>query len=169
MPRWPGGPEGPAVNDAAPLQHPDYSERLWPSLGVWVLVPVVTGAVVVSLLPIGVVPAVVGAVVVAALLLTWAVMATPVVAVDAGQLVAGRARVPVSLLGDAVVARGADARTERGPRLDARAYLLIRGWIDPVVRVQLRDPADPTPYWLVSTRHPERLVQALEKARTARP
>lgn len=157
------------MNDAAPLQHADYSERLWPSPGVWLLVPVVTGAALVSLLPIGVVPAVVGAVVVAALLLGWAVMSAPVVAVGAGQLVAGRARVPVSVLGDVVVARGAQARAERGPSLDARAYLLIRGWVDPVVRVQLRDPADPTPYWLVSTRHPERLVQALESARTARP
>ena len=35
------------------------------------------------------------------------------------------------------------------------------------VRVPLTDPADPTPYWLVSTRHPARLVAALDAARSA--
>jgi hypothetical protein len=29
------------------------------------------------------------------------------------------------------------------------------------VQVLLDDPADPTPYWLVSTRHPERLAATL--------
>jgi hypothetical protein len=30
-----------------------------------------------------------------------------------------------------------------------------------VVRVNLDDPNDPTPYWLVSTRQPNRLAEAL--------
>jgi hypothetical protein len=33
------------------------------------------------------------------------------------------------------------------------------------VRVTVTDPQDPTPYWLVSTRHPEKLVEALQAAR----
>ncbi len=48
-------------------------------------------------------------------------------------------------------------------RLDARAWLLLRGWIPGVVRVRLDDPDDPTPYWLVSSRHPRRLAAALTK------
>ncbi|MCL3837320.1 DUF3093 domain-containing protein [Aeromicrobium duanguangcaii] len=42
-----------------------------------------------------------------------------------------------------------------------RAFLLTRPWIDRGVRVEVADPADPTPYWLVSTRRPatvERVV-----------
>jgi hypothetical protein len=50
--------------------------------------------------------------------------------------------------------------------LDARAWLCIRGWIDPVVRVQVTDPSDPAPYWVVSTRNPDQLVAALQAART---
>ena len=56
-------------------------------------------------------------------------------------------------------------RSQRGAQLDARAWPLIRGWVSPVVRVTVTDPQDPTPYWLVSTRHPEKLVEALETAR----
>ena len=36
-----------------------------------------------------------------------------------------------------------------------------------LVRVDLNDPADPHPYWLVSTRHPERLADALRQEVTA--
>ena len=54
-------------------------------------------------------------------------------------------------------------------KLDARAWLLIRGWVDPVVRVRLTDPKDPTPYWLVSSRHPEAVVAALEEPRQRTP
>ena len=48
-----------------------------------------------------------------------------------------------------------------GVDADARAYLLIRPYLKRSVRVELRDPRDATPYWLVSSRRPEQLVTAL--------
>ena len=36
-----------------------------------------------------------------------------------------------------------------------------RAWVGPMVLVVLDDPDDPTPYWLVSCRHPERVLAAL--------
>jgi len=36
-----------------------------------------------------------------------------------------------------------------------------RPWIGGAVQVLLDDPADPTPYWVVSTRHPVELAEAL--------
>jgi hypothetical protein len=39
--------------------------------------------------------------------------------------------------------------------------MLVRGWIPGVVRVELRDPEDPTPYWIVSSRRPQELAKAL--------
>ena len=50
---------------------------------------------------------------------------------------------------------------QAGRDADARAYLLIRPYLQAPVRVDVRDPADPTPYWLVSTRHPEQLAAAV--------
>ena len=60
----------------------------------------------------------------------------------------------------------------RGPSsaraLDARAHVCLRAWARTAVRVEVVDPADPTPYWLVSTRHPARLAAAIGR-RAHRP
>lgn len=53
------------------------------------------------------------------------------------------------------------SRDRMGPGADARAWLCVRPYLHRVVEVQLDDPADPHPYWLVSTRHPERLAAAI--------
>lgn len=87
------------------------------------------------------------------------------IAVDGDSVTAGRARLPLSALGPAEAITGDAARTARGPGLDPRAYLAIRGYVPGVVRIGVDDDADPTPYWLVSTRRPERLVAVLEAAR----
>ena len=58
------------------------------------------------------------------------------------------------------------AEALRGPKADARAYLVLRGWIRTAVRVEVADPADPAPYWYVSTRRPEELAAALAEVRS---
>lgn len=141
-----------------------YRERLWPSPGVWALVPLMGATAAVAVLPVSAGWAVVAAALAMAALAVWAVRASPVVAVDDKHLVAGRARLPLAVVGEVEAWRGEDARRQRGPLLDARAHLLVRGWVGPVVTVQLTDPDDPTPYWVVSTRSPERLRDALESA-----
>jgi hypothetical protein len=87
------------------------------------------------------------------------------VAVDGDGVTVGRARLPLTVLGQSEAITGDAARTARGPGLDPRAYLAIRGYVPGVVRIGVDDDADPTPYWLVSTRRPERLVAVLEAAR----
>lgn len=91
------------------------------------------------------------------------------VGVRAGEVVAGRAHVPLAACGD-VVALDADAtRRARGPESDANAFCVLRPWVSTSVRVDIADGAtsgDPSPYWLVSTRHPDRFAAA---ARTAGP
>jgi Protein of unknown function (DUF3093) len=41
---------------------------------------------------------------------------------------------------------------------------VVRGYIPTAVLLLLDDPTDDTPYWVVSTRHPDRLVAALMAA-----
>lgn len=141
-----------------------YRERLWPSPGVWAMVPLMGVTAAVAVFPVSPVAAGVSAVLVMAVLVFWGVRSSPVVAVDDGHLVAGRARLPLVHVGAVEAWRGEDARQQRGPRLDARAHLLLRGWVGPVVTVALTDPDDPTPYWVVSTRAPERLRDAIDTA-----
>ena len=65
------------------------------------------------------------------------------------------------LLGGVESFRGPEAVAARGTGLDARAWTLLRGWVDPVARIALDDPDDPAPYWVVSTRHPTVLAAAI--------
>ena len=61
-----------------------------------------------------------------------------------------------------------DARTLRrvvGREGDPAAFVQIRPWIGPGVQVWLDDPDDPTPYWIVSSRHPDRVVTLLRSGR----
>jgi hypothetical protein len=101
-------------------------------------------------------------VVVVALLVAWC----PVIEVRGDELLAGRAHVPVRLLGEVTALDAAAMRHELGRGLDVRAFICIRGWIGRGVRVALNDPDDPTPYWLLSSRRPERLATALGRVRT---
>jgi len=62
-----------------------------------------------------------------------------------------------------------DTRALRGPLADARAYLWLRPYVSTAVRVDLADPRDPAPYWLLSSRRPDELATAvLEAAAAAR-
>ncbi|MFT4122292.1 MAG: DUF3093 domain-containing protein [Microbacteriaceae bacterium] len=145
---------------------PLYRERLWPSPWLFVTTALIVPASLLVFLPISVTAGIIVAIVLYVLCVLALLRAAAVVAVTDGMLVAGPARVPIGAVGT-VTAHIEDARAERGPGLDARAWLLIRGWVAPVVRVEITDPADPVPYWLVSTRHPEAVVEAIERARSA--
>jgi hypothetical protein len=73
----------------------------------------------------------------------------------------GPAQLPTRFIADAVPVPARDKQVMLGPELDPLAYVMHRPWIGAMVRVTLNDPADPTPYWIFSARHPEALVRCL--------
>jgi hypothetical protein len=81
-----------------------------------------------------------------------------------GVFSAGRARIPVTFLREPQPLDAQATRRVAGVEADARAYLMLRPYVTTSVRVRLTDPADPTPYWLVSTRHPTLLADELTAA-----
>ncbi|WP_427893983.1 DUF3093 domain-containing protein [Kribbella sp. GL6] len=83
------------------------------------------------------------------------------VEVDARKLRAGRAEIDRSYLGDVEALTGDAARYAFGRDCDPKAYLVLRSYIRGAVRVRITDPGDPAPYWLIATRHPDRLAAAL--------
>ncbi|MBK9696922.1 MAG: DUF3093 domain-containing protein [Propionibacteriaceae bacterium] len=72
-------------------------------------------------------------------------------------------------LGTATALDAAATRRRLGPGADHRAHLIIRGYITTAVELTVNDPDDAHPYWLVSTRRPRELVQAIEEARARMP
>lgn len=95
------------------------------------------------------------------------VLMSPVVRVEDGKLYAGRATISIQELGD-IELLGADALRELiGAKSDARNYLVVRGWIHRGVRIEISDPADPTPNWIITSRKPVALADAIQSARVA--
>ena len=146
---------------------PDYREKLWPTPWAFIVTALVIPASILVLVPISLFAGIVTAAVLYGGCVLLLVLASPVVRVQNGELIAGPATISTQLVGEAVFFEKAEATQERGPRLDARAWLLIRGWIDPVVRVPIVDPSDPAPYWIISSRHPTQLAAAINESRTA--
>lgn len=81
-----------------------------------------------------------------------------------GMLRAGRAAIETTLLGEATPLDAEATRRQAGVQADARAYLVLRPFVKTAVRVDVADAADPTPYWLLSSRHPRALASALDAA-----
>jgi hypothetical protein len=86
------------------------------------------------------------------------------VRVEGGVLYAGRAHIPVTMLAAPTPLDREATRLLAGRDANARAYLLIRPYLKRAVRVEVMDPGDPAPYWLVSTRRPEELAGAIAAA-----
>jgi len=142
-----------------------YTERLWPAPWLFLATALVMPASLLVFVPINFTVGIVVAIVLYAGCCAGLLLSAPRIEVTETEFIAGRARLPLSAVGAASAYSGEEAVMERGQRLDARAWLLLRGWVQPVVRVNVEDAADPTPYWLVSTRHPESVVAALESAK----
>lgn len=142
-----------------------YRERLWATPWLFISTILVVPAVMLVFAPINFAVGVVLAIVFYAAIVIALLATAPVIRVTAAELTAGNAKIPLEFIGEPRGFTGEEATMERGQRLDARAWLLIRGWIKPVVKVPVLDVDDPAPYWLISTRNPDQLVRVLDEAR----
>jgi hypothetical protein len=87
--------------------------------------------------------------------------------VDADELHVDDAHIPVSYIADVNILDNA-AKTELlGPAAAPYVFVIQRPWVREAVRIVIDDPADPTPYWVISTRRPAALAQAIKQARAA--
>ncbi len=147
-----------------------YRERLYPPIAVFVLViglgsivGVAYGAAYGSSLGwlTGILLCLLG---IGALLAT----STPV-HVDDHVVRAGRARLPLTAIGGAQ-ALDADAMRHARRHGDPRDYVVLRAWSSRRgVAIDLVDPSDPHPRWIISSRHPERLAGAIGDAKRETP
>ncbi|GAB2920179.1 DUF3093 domain-containing protein [Micromonospora polyrhachis] len=89
------------------------------------------------------------------------------VAVQDGEFLVDDARLPVRFVADAIALDANGRREVLGVGADPLAFVVQRPWVPGAVQVVLDDPADPTPYWVVSSRNPVRLATAILAARDA--
>jgi hypothetical protein len=97
--------------------------------------------------------------------LIW--MSRITVTVTADELLIDDARLPLTVISEVVALDAGGKREALGVGSHPLAFVIQRPWIGPAVQLLLDDPADPTPYWLVSTPQPIELARALWAAREA--
>lgn len=86
----------------------------------------------------------------------------PAITVGPAGLRAGAALLPWACVGDVRELDRDALRLLRGPAGDARTYLVLRPWAaSGGIRVEVVDPQDPHPVWLISSRHPKALARAI--------
>ncbi|KWX62857.1 DUF3093 domain-containing protein [Mycobacterium sp. NAZ190054] len=73
----------------------------------------------------------------------------------------GDAHLPASVVSRAAEVPRSAKSAALGRQLDPAAYVVHRAWVGPMVLLVLDDPDDPTPYWLISAKHPDKVLAAL--------
>ncbi|MGW5776555.1 DUF3093 domain-containing protein [Streptomyces sp. NPDC003863] len=154
------------ASSPAPSAAPRFDERLTAPRSWWVIVGLLGLSGGLIMFPLGTVP-MLGGLIVAAVVAGVVVSSygSARIRVVSGSLVAGDARIPVEALGAAEALDAEEARAWRTYKADPRAFMLMRSYVPKAVRVEVTDPADPTPYVYLSSREPEALVAALEAER----
>jgi hypothetical protein len=181
----------PATRQAAGADSASYAERLrtpvwWYPAGA--VVGVLLGAEFIFVIPawLGWLPVVLS--VLLAVLVVWR-LSSATVRVRVGELLVGDRSLPVTRIAAAIDLSPTELRRLVGRHGDPLAYNFIRSWVGPGVQFVLADdpvpdadPGDdpdhepasgpddeparlPEPYWLISTRHPDRLIAAVQAAR----
>ncbi|MFA5606312.1 MAG: DUF3093 domain-containing protein [Leucobacter sp.] len=146
---------------------PAYRERLVPGIGLFAACLLIVPAVALILVPVAAPLAIPVSISVYVLLVIALLLLSPTIRVAGGILYAGRAQIPVEQLGEIELLGAQALREAIGPNLDARSYLVIRGWIHRGVRITNIDPADPAPYWIITSRRPQALAEAIEGSHPA--
>lgn len=143
-----------------------YRERVQPSPLLLALAALAGGSFGLILLPLSALIAALVAAVLGAATIAVALLASPRVEVDPTGFRAGDARIEPEFIGDVTVLDRERLRLVLGVEADARAHLCHRAYAAGAVQVEIVDPRDPAPYWVVSSNRPDALAAALGTLRS---
>lgn len=145
---------------------PVYQERLWPSLGQWTFAFIMTISLGIAYgqaygFDLGV------GVGIIATLITGIAMAVnaPLIQIDELNFRVGRARLPLQYVGKIQKLDEQQSRRARSTDANSNAHFQLRGGIKNTIIVEVTDTQDPHPYWQVSTRKPDQLIEVLNQVK----
>jgi len=84
------------------------------------------------------------------------------IVVDATHLRVGNAAIEHTYIGEVAVLTPAQVKLVRTRDADPLAFLAIRFWSSKAIKVEISDPRDRTPYWLITTKKGQELSKALK-------
>jgi Protein of unknown function (DUF3093) len=144
----------------------EFQERLWVPWWWWPF-----AGVIIAMFVAEVIPGLPGSwqvwsgVIITAIVVSWLItVSVAPVGITAQGLHAGSATLPYAAVGAVRIVEPRTRKALLGPSGQDGAFLLTRDWVRGAIYVEVVGDDDPTPYWLVSTRHPDRLAAALRRA-----
>ena len=140
-----------------------YRERVLPSMMFFIVMLTLPISLFLVALPFSEVASIVLAItsIPVVLVLSW--IASPKIELTQEQFMVGNVRIDKSLLGRAEVITSSNTFQERGVLLDSRAFTRFQIGIKELVKIEINDELDPTPYWLLSSRNAEVLAGLINK------
>ena len=82
---------------------------------------------------------------------------------DGKELRVGRAHISYEYCGEVTVLSRTEFLRARTREVDPAAHLALFFWVSEGVKMEVNDPRDPTPYWLISTKRGADIKRALQK------
>lgn len=141
-----------------------YSERVLPSFASFLPATLLIPAVWLTLSPFD---RTLGWLIGAGLtLIVWSMQigSSPKIELTQNTLRVGNAVIERMHLGKATAIQKNEASRELGPGLNARAFVKLQSSVRTLVRIEIKDANDPTPYWVFSSRAAEELVKLLKSS-----
>lgn len=84
--------------------------------------------------------------------------------VDQNELRIDKAHIELKYLGKVTVLDSDAMRLLRTRDADPAAFLAIKFWAATGIKIEVTDPRDPTPYWLITSKRGEKLAALLTKS-----
>ena len=144
-------------------ESPLYKERVTPNFGTFAAVFALLPSIAIISEPFDIKIGLAIGVGVVITIWTLLIVRAPKIELSQLELKVGRVAILRNLIGEAEAISKNQIFLERGPNLDPGAYKVFQGSVKTAVKISIADPEDPTPYWLISTRKPQKLAELLKK------
>lgn len=143
-----------------------YSERVLPGASFFFAITPLPLAVWLVFLPMNAVLGALSGLLAYLAVLVSTYLLAPRIEVSGGYLRVGRAKIEIQHIGGVQILAPEESFRAKTLELDARAFTQFQIGVKGLVRVEVKDRTDPTPYWLFNVRGTQALVSALDANRT---
>lgn len=136
-----------------------YSERVFPGLSFFLATLFVPTALYLIVLAFDDLWALVTFVVCEVSIISIGLLGAPTLVLSKESLSIGKVQIPTQYISGISAIPASNQQSEKGPKLHPAAYVRFQAGVKGLLKIELNDPADPTPYWLISSRNPELLAK----------
>jgi hypothetical protein len=132
-----------------------YSERVFPGLSFFLATLFAPAALYLIALAFDDLWALITFVVSELAIIFLGLFAAPTLSLSSKTLSIANVKIPTQYVKAITVVEASAQQSEKGPKLNPSAYVRFQVGVKGLLKVELNDPNDPTPYWLISSRNPD--------------